>query len=106
MGRSDPWLNARTLYRDLAIPGFYMSFEDWFTSRVQGEFKEIEDWKVEIDDDELHFWITQETADQIAHDEIGLPVERAKTWSHEVAEQGWNQENNPQTHAITGDEDL
>lgn len=35
------WLNARDLYRDLAIPEFYMSFEDWFTSRIQGEFKEV-----------------------------------------------------------------
>ena len=100
------WLNARDLYRDLAIPEFYMRFEDWFTSRIQGEYKINKDWIVEGEGDDLQFKITERVADEVAREEIGLPVHKSKAMSHEVAEMGWNSENNPQTHAITGDDEI
>ena len=101
------WTDARELYRDLAIPGFYMAFEDWFTSRIQGEYKINKDWIVEGEGDNLEFRITQEVADQVAHEERGVPIIRLRDpMSEEVAGRGWNQDNNPQTHAITGDDEL
>lgn len=106
MDTQDNWLDARELFRDLAIPPVYVRFEDWFTSRIQGEFEEGTDWKVDITEDGPIFWITPEVDAQIAAEERGMPAIRLKRMSHEVAELGWNQENNPQTHAITGDDEL
>ena len=112
--RTIVWLDARTLYRDLAIPEFYLSFEDWFTVAVQGEFKEGEEWKVELlDKGNVHegntptFRITQAVADQIARDEIGPPVERMRHYTRtaEFSKINWNQRLSEQTHAITGDEE-
>lgn len=83
-----------------------MSFEDWFTARVQGEYSEGEDWKVDQGGDDLAFWITPEVAEQIAREETGVPESRLTHFRGDGAwpETRFNQENNPQTHAITEDD--
>lgn len=100
------WLNARDLYRDLMIPEFHQAFEDWFTSRIQGEYQEGVDWKVEFDGEEPTFWITELVDAEVANDERGLPIIKVRRMSEDAAELGWNEENNPQTHAITGDDEI
>lgn len=101
----DKWILARQVYDDLAIPEFHTSFTDWFTSRIEHEFRQDVDWKVEIKNDNPVFWITRAVADQIARDEIGLSVTRNKFLSHKRNENRFQLEN-PQKYAITGDEDL
>lgn len=100
------WLNARELYRDLAIPEFHFRFEDWFTTRIQGEFQINKDWTVDAEKDPPEFRITREVYDKIAYEELGLPITRIGSWSHEQALMGWNEHNNPQKVAITDDEKL
>lgn len=108
------WVNARDLYRDLAIPEFHIRFEDWFTTRIQSAvndagvllYKINKDWRHEGEGETLKLMITQRVADEVAGEEIGPKIEKVGSWSHEAADMGWNQETNPQTHAITGDEEL
>ena len=107
------WTDARELYRDLAKWEAAEPFTSWFTSKIESHYEEGKDWKVNEYSDGLKFFITQRVADEVAYHDRGLPLERVKPRpgrypeSGEHAEQtGWNQDNNPQTHAITGDDDI
>ncbi|HEB09835.1 MAG TPA: hypothetical protein ENI06_01320 [Spirochaetales bacterium] len=129
--KNKTWLNARDLYRDLAIPEAYFPFSSWFESRVESEFEEGQGWHIKQEgrivkkedamknDKPVSFWIAQAAADQIAYEEIGCPLERMRyyTKSAEFRKINWNQrlseqelaiteeEYSEQTHAITGDEE-
>lgn len=103
---SESWQNARNLKRDLAIPEFHIPFTDWFTQKIESDYKINDDWKVEEGaGGELMFWITQRVVDEVALNDKGPPVERVGRMSHDAANMGWNEGNNPQTHAIMEEED-
>ncbi len=102
------WLNARDLFKSLAIPEAYVSFTTWFGRWVEGQYKINKDWVVEGEGDNLEFKITQRVADEIAQAEKGPPVERMRHYTRtvEFAKINWNQQLSQQTHAITeGDEE-
>ena len=113
------WLNARDLYRDLAIPEQYIPFSSWIESRIENDFEEGDGWHVKQEgqvikkedamknDKPASFWITQAVADQIAKDDAGPPVEQMRHYTRtaEFSKINWNQQLSEQTHAITGDED-
>ena len=123
------WLNARDLYKSLAIPEAYVSFTDWFARWVEGQYKINKDWVVQPkkggdshdygaenkpvvsvhmtspppNGEEREFKITQRVADEIAQAEQGPPVERMRHYTRtvEFAKINWNQPLSQQTHAIT-----
>ena len=110
---SRQWLNARDLYRDLGKHEAYEPFTGWFTNWIEGYYNQDEDWKVEFDGDgEPVFWITQKVADEVAFHDRGLPLEQVRRpgmypeSGQHARRTGWSHEDNPQTHAITGDEEI
>ena len=100
------WLNARDLYKSLAIPAFPlgMDFTAWFERWVEGEYKINNDWIVT---EKRDFLITQRVYDEISAADKGPPVERMRHY-HRTAEFAKSNRNQPlsqQTHAITEDEE-
>ena len=101
------WLNARDLYKSLAIPEAYVSFTTWFSRWVEGQYKINKDWIVEGEGDNRKFKITQRVYDDVAKQEQGPPVERMRHYTRtvEFAKINSNQQLSQQTHAITEGDD-
>ena len=125
------WLNARDLYRDLAIPPapIGIDFTAWFERWVEGEYQEGKDYEFEQDgqikvksnektrwsNNPITFKITQRVYDEISQAERGPPVERMRHFTRTVEfknmsdkerdKWNWNQPLSQQTHAITEEDE-